>query len=139
MKENQIGGALNRMGLLADKAPDRFYVRFVPQTGRVDAYALTRERFGRSKYDRDIDDIDGVIQGTSDHATEPKPMSLRQLAQAGRLELCRQGDRLWADIDRGRHADVVVSETACASLKALGVRERAVTWPPVANEATGND
>ncbi len=139
MKESRIGATLNRMELLADQAPDRFYVRFVPQTGRVDAYALKRERFGRSKHDRDIDGIDDVIPDTSDRAAEPKPMSLRQLAQAGRLELRRQGDRLWADIDRGRHANITISQTALAALKALGVPETQVTWPPVANEATGND
>ena len=48
LKESQIGAILARRDLLARMPePDRHYVRWVPNIGRVPAYALTRKKFGR--------------------------------------------------------------------------------------------
>jgi phage/plasmid primase-like uncharacterized protein len=50
LKESEIGAILARRELLASKPEaDRFYVRWVPKVGRVGAYALRREKFGRAQ------------------------------------------------------------------------------------------
>jgi putative DNA primase/helicase len=56
LKRSEIGAVLGRRGLLAVKpAEDRFCVRWVPNIGRVAAYALSREEFGRSTATKDPD------------------------------------------------------------------------------------
>jgi hypothetical protein len=56
LKQSQIGAVLNRCGLLAAKPEkDRFYVRTVPQVGKVVAYALSRREFGRSGHGAEAD------------------------------------------------------------------------------------
>jgi hypothetical protein len=53
LKENEIGAALHRASLLARRTEtDRYYVRWVPKLGKVDAYALSRQQFGRSAQTR---------------------------------------------------------------------------------------
>jgi hypothetical protein len=55
-KETQIGAILSRLHLLVHKPKaDRFCVRWVPNVGRVTAYALSREAFGRSDKAADTD------------------------------------------------------------------------------------
>jgi hypothetical protein len=50
LKVSEIGRILSELDLLAEKPkPDRFCVRWIPRIGRVTAYALRRDEFGRSK------------------------------------------------------------------------------------------
>ncbi len=51
LKESQIGPVLDRRSLLASKPKeDRFCVPWVPKVGRIPAYALRRQEFGRSAH-----------------------------------------------------------------------------------------
>jgi hypothetical protein len=54
VKESQIGKILDEQGLLASRTQsDRFTVAWVPQIGKMSAYALSRKAFGRCENDTD--------------------------------------------------------------------------------------
>ena len=56
LKESHIGAVLDRRGLLAAKPrEDRFCIEWVPKVGKVTAYALRRQEFGRSGHIADPD------------------------------------------------------------------------------------
>ena len=63
LKEIEIGRALNNLGYIAKKkSSDVYYCNYVPQIGKLKAYALTRKEFGRTGKDHD-DPILSVIPG----------------------------------------------------------------------------
>lgn len=50
LRESQVASIIEGRGLLAKRPePDRLYVRHVPKIGKLQAYALSRAEFGRSK------------------------------------------------------------------------------------------
>lgn len=51
MPEGQIASILDRLGLLARTEKDRRIIRYVPKVGKMLAYALKREHFGRAQKD----------------------------------------------------------------------------------------
>src|SRR5512132_443354 len=52
LKASHIGRLLHERGLLAQRPePDRHTVRWVPNIGAVDCYALRRSAFGRSEHE----------------------------------------------------------------------------------------
>jgi hypothetical protein len=66
LKESQIGSMLHRRGMLVAKPDkDRFSIKWVPKVGKIRAYALRRQEFGRSGHIADPD-IFTVHQGGRD-------------------------------------------------------------------------
>jgi phage/plasmid primase-like uncharacterized protein len=50
LKESQIAAILSQRGLLVEKPkPDRYCVEWIPKIGRIPAYALSRDFFGRQE------------------------------------------------------------------------------------------
>jgi hypothetical protein len=62
LRESEVASNLARRGLIAKRTEsDRFYVRFVPKVGRVEAYALSRSQFGRCSDATDPDTAFNVV------------------------------------------------------------------------------
>lgn len=55
LRETQVASILDRHKMLAKRPEaDRLYVRYIPQIGRLKAYALRRSEFGRSEEPADV-------------------------------------------------------------------------------------
>ena len=64
LRESQVAPILHRRGLIARRTEgDCLYVRFVPKVGKVQAYALSRAQFARSKDAVDPESPLSVVQG----------------------------------------------------------------------------
>jgi hypothetical protein len=64
LRESEVASILSRRGFIAKRTEaDRLYVRHVPKVGKIEAYALSRSQFGRSKHVTDPSSSFSVQQG----------------------------------------------------------------------------
>jgi uncharacterized protein DUF927 len=84
LTEIQIAELLDKRGFLASKEPGRHYTRYIPSIGKMSAYALSWDEFGRSDTVRDPSSIDEEFKLLH---RDDELSTLRSLLEEGRLKI----------------------------------------------------